>query len=67
MAAKLEEPIQPSFKRMVRLVHKEWNFVTTREELIELETSIIHLLEFDLVVPTPLFFMERYQRILGLD
>lgn len=67
MAAKLEEPIQPSFKRMVRLVHKEWNFVTTKEELVDLETSIIRLLDFDLLVPSPLFFMDRYQRIFGLE
>ena len=34
MAAKLEEPIQPSFNRMVRLVASEWNFETTKEEII---------------------------------
>ena len=38
MAAKLEEPIQPSFNRMVRLVASEWNFETTKEEIIELES-----------------------------
>jgi len=67
MAAKLEEPVQPSFKRMVRLVLKEWNFSTTREELVDLETSIIRLLDMDLITPGPLFFMDRYQRVFGLD
>lgn len=60
MAAKLEEPMQPSFKRLIRLVHKEWNFITTREELIDLEASLISLLDFDLITPSPLFFLERY-------
>ena len=37
MAAKLEESIQPSFNRMVRLVESEWNYGTTKGELIELD------------------------------
>lgn len=60
MAAKLEEPMQPSFKRLIRLVHKEWNFVTTREELIDLEASLIRMLDWDLITLSPLFFLERY-------
>ena len=67
MAAKLDEPIQPSFNRMVRLVAKEWNFSTTKEELVDLETSVIKLLDWDLFIPGPLFFLERYQRIFGVD
>ena len=38
MAAKLEESVQPSFNRMVRLVKSEWNYETTKEELVELES-----------------------------
>ena len=67
MAAKLEEPMQPSFNRMVRLVAKEWNFTTTRQELIELESEVIRELDWDLVRPGPLFFLERFQRVFFLD
>ena len=52
---------------MIRLVSKEWNFATTKEELVDLETQVIKLLDWDLLVPTPLFFLERYQRIMGVD
>lgn len=52
---------------MVRLVAKEWNFSTTKEELVDLETSVIKLLDWDLFIPGPLFFLERYQRIFGVD
>ena len=67
MAAKLEEPIQPSFNRMVRLVKSEWNFETTKEEIIEMESQVINLLDFDLQAVGPIFFLERYQRIMGVE
>lgn len=38
MAAKLEEPMQPSFKRMAALAKKEWEFDTAVVDLIALET-----------------------------
>ena len=60
MAAKLEEPIQPSFNRMIRLVKREWNFDTTKEELVELESQVIKRLDWDLISVSPLFFLERY-------
>ena len=37
MAAKLEEPMQPSFARMVTLVKNEWDFTLDKEELVQLE------------------------------
>ncbi len=52
---------------MVRLVYKEWNFHTTEKDMIALEHSILHKLDFDLIQPSPLFFLERYLRIFGLD
>lgn len=60
MAAKLEEPIHPSFNRMIRLVKREWNFDTTKEELVELESQVIKRLDWDLISVSPLFFLERY-------
>ena len=46
MAAKLEEPIQPSYKRMVRLIEKEWNLTISNLELEEMERSVINELDF---------------------
>ena len=60
MAAKLEEPIQPSFNRMIRLVKREWNFDTTKEALVELESQVIKRLDWELISVSPLFFLERY-------
>lgn len=67
IAAKLEEPMQPSFNRMVRLIKSEHDFDTTKEELITLEQMVITLLDWDLQIVTPIFFLERYQRIFGVD
>ena len=52
---------------MVRLVDKEWDYATNKEELIALETDVIRRLDWDLLIPSPIFFLERFQRIFGLD
>lgn len=41
MAAKLEEPLQPNFSRMVRLVKSQWDVPMTKLELVNLEERII--------------------------
>ena len=60
IAAKLEEPIQPSFKRMTSLALKEWEFKTTVESLVEFEQQILFVLDWNLVVAGPIFFLERF-------
>lgn len=67
MAAKLEQPIQPSYNRMIRLVATEWNVAVTKQELIDMEESIIRMLDFDLHFTGPIPFLERFQRIYNLD
>jgi transcription initiation factor TFIIIB Brf1 subunit/transcription initiation factor TFIIB len=67
VAAKLEEPIQPSYNRMVRLVASEWGVVVTKKELVDLEEEMIRLLDFDLHFTGPIPFLERFQRIYNLD
>ena len=52
---------------MVKLVASEWSFTVTKEELIELEESIIRTLDFDLQYAGPLQFLERFQRVYNLD
>ena len=67
MAAKLEEPIQPSYNRMVRLVANDWSVTVTKKELVDLEEQIIRMLDFDLHFTGPIPFLERFQRIYNLD
>lgn len=60
IAAKFEEPLQPSFNRMVRLIKSQYNFDITKEELIQLEGQIVRVLDWDLHFATPCFFLERF-------
>ena len=64
MAAKLEQPIQPSFNRMVKLVSDQWDVKLTRQDLLDLEENIIRTLDFDLRSVSPLHFLHRFQRVL---
>jgi len=41
MAAKLEQPVQPSYNRMVRFVATNWSVDLVKNELIDLERDII--------------------------
>lgn len=59
MAAKLEQPIQPSYKRMCRLVNDEWKIEIERQALYDMEESIIRMLDFDLHYCGPIPFLER--------
>lgn len=52
---------------MVRLVEDEWNIQIQKEELINLEEKVIKTLDYELHYTCPIVFLERYQRIFGLD
>ena len=52
---------------MVRLVASEWSTQVTKQELFDLEESIIRMLDFDLHYAGPIPFLERFQRIYNLD
>lgn len=52
---------------MLRLCKAKWDVDGTREELIALETKIIHTLDFELHYTSPLVFLERYLRLYNLD
>ena len=60
MAAKLEQPISPSFNRMVRLVHEEWSIQVDKLDLIFLEERIIKTLDFNLHFTCPIVYLERF-------
>ena len=64
MAAKLEQPISPSFNRMINLLPDDERAHVTKEQLITLEHDIIQKLGFDFNFPGPLQSAERFLRLL---
>lgn len=67
MAAKLEQPISPSFNRMINLLPDEERKYVTKKQLILLEQDIIQKLGFDFNFPGPMQSMERFLRLLNYD
>ena len=67
MAAKLNEPLVPAFENMVNMINGWQRDHMTNKDLVILEERIIKALEFELNWTTPLHFLERFQRLFGLD
>jgi len=67
MSAKLEQPISPSFTRMINLLNAEEKKVVTKQSLIDLEADILVRLGFDFNFPGPMQSLERFMRLLGYD
>lgn len=67
MAAKLNEPLVPAFENMVNMINGWQRDHLTNKDLVNLEEKIIKALEFELNWTSPLHFLERYQRLFGLD
>ena len=53
IAAKLEEAITPSFLKMISLVPEAEKNNITKEKLVDLEVSIIQVLDFNFQVTGP--------------
>ncbi len=67
MAAKLEQPISPSFSRMISLLSVDEQKFVNKQSLIDLEAQILIKLGFDFNFPGPIQPMERYLRMLDYD
>jgi cyclin B len=67
MAAKLEQPISPSFNRMLALLPTSEQNRTSKQDIINLEEQILKTLKFSLHYVGPIPFIERFQRLFGLD
>jgi hypothetical protein len=67
MGAKLEQPISPSFKRMINLLPDYELQHVTKQQLIQLEQDIIIQFGFDFNFPGPFQSMERFLKLLGYD
>lgn len=67
MAAKLEQPMSPSFNKMISLLTIEEKKYVNKRALIDLEAQILMTLGFDFNFPGPIQSMERYLRIMNYD
>lgn len=67
MAAKLEQPISPSFTRMIGLLSEDEQQQVSKQSLIELEADILINMNFDYNFPGPIQSMERFLRVLDYD
>ena len=52
---------------MSRIVQEIWRVNISQQELIDFEGEIVRALDWDLHYVTPLLFLERYERLFGLD
>lgn len=67
LAAKLEQPMQPSFSRMISLLSESEKKQITKQDLVALETDILIRFGFDFNFPGPIDSIQRYLRLVGYD
>lgn len=65
LAAKLEQPIAPSFEKMISLLAEPEKMEITRQKIIDMEAKILVTLGFDFNFPGPIQSLERYLRVLN--
>ena len=65
LAAKIEQPIQPSYNRMIKLLNKKEKQMVTKEELEDLEFEIILMFGCDFNFHGPINFVDRYLRLMN--
>ena len=67
IAAKLEQPMSPSFEKMVIHLTNAERCQTTNKDLINLEVDIGHRFGWNFNFQGPCEFIDRYVRILSID
>ena len=67
LAAKLEQPMSPSFQRMINLLPEETRSAVTKQRLVEMEETIIKELNFQMHYAGPIPYLSRFQRIYNID
>lgn len=53
----------PSINRMIKLLPDEEQRYATKEAVINMESAVIHALNFDFSLLSPLPFLERFLRL----
>lgn len=54
MSAKMEQPISPSFNRLIGMLTSDEQKYVSKQGLIDLEADILMILGFDLSFPGPI-------------
>jgi hypothetical protein len=54
----------PSINRMLKLLPEEEQRYVTKETVINMESAVIHALNFDFALLSPLPFLERFLRLI---
>ena len=67
IAAKLTQPLRPKLDLMNALLYSGYRVHVKKQDFISLEKDILKALQFDLQFISPIFFLERYQRVFGVD
>ena len=63
IATKYEEIYPPNVKDLVYITDRAYQ----KEEILNMESTILTLIDFDISQTTPFRFLERYQKITKLD
>ena len=67
MAAKLEQPVSPSFYKMINYLTENEKKYVSKSSLIDLEAKILVVLGFDFNFPSPIHPLDRYLRVLNYN
>lgn len=67
LAAKANQPLKPSFALTVVLLPEGLQSQVSKADFLDLESKMLVRLEFDLSFASPIVFLERYERLFGLD
>ena len=67
LAAKVEQPIEPSFNRVITYLEKLHATTIKKQQIVDLEEKILRALNFELLYVSPITFLGRFLRIFGLD
>ena len=67
LAAKLEQPMQPSFSRMISLLNDNEKKSITKQDLVNLEYDILMKFGFDFNFPGPIDSLQRFLRLVSYD
>lgn len=67
MAAKLQQPVSPSFNKMIEQLPDKHRHQVKKQELIDLEFFIVSTLQFDVQWAGPLISLQRYLHVLGMS
>ena len=67
IAAKMEQPQCPILENLVTVMKQRHEIEFKRQEIIDLESSILVELNFDIRFVSPHRFFERFQRVFELD